>query len=133
MQGLILLILAGVLLCCCGLFLHSLPSTTSDAPSALAGVNVGHVNRVANAPDPVSHGSYPFTPALEFQDTDNGPVKASLLTMLVQALAYIGASVGWSLMTNDRRRQAMGCPLFGDRSWLAVAPEASSFLGVFRL
>jgi hypothetical protein len=126
--------LAGVMICCLGLFLHSLPASPASAvPSALAGANVGHVNRVANAPDPVPHGSYPFTPALELQDTDNGPVNASLLTMLVLALASFGASVGWLLMTNARRRQPACCSLCDDRWWLATVPEGPSLLGVFRL
>jgi hypothetical protein len=129
--------LAGVMICCLGLFLHSLPASPASAlpgvPSALAGTNVGHVNRVANTPDPVPHGSYPLTPALEFQDTDNGPVNASLLTMLVLALASFGLSLGWLLMTNARRRQPVCCLLFDDRWRLAAAREGPSFLGVFRL
>ena len=124
--------MAGVMICCLGLFLHSLPASPASAvPSALTGANVEHVNRVTNAPDPVPHGSYPLTPAREFQDTDKGPVNASLLTMLV--LASFGASVGWLLMTNARRRQLACCSLFDDRWWLATVPEGPSLLGVFRL
>jgi hypothetical protein len=133
----VLSLLAGVALFCLGLFLHSLPASPASAvpgvTSALAGANVGHVNRVANAPDPVPHGSHPLTPALEFQEPDNGPVNAYLLTMLVFALAYFGASVGWLLMTNARRRQTACCSLFDDRWWLATVPEGPTFLGVFRL
>jgi hypothetical protein len=129
--------LAGVMICCLGLFLHSLPASPASAvlgvPSALAGANVGHVNRVANAPDPVPDGSYPLTPAVEFQDTDNGPVNAHLLTMLGLALASFGASVGWLLMTNARRRRPACCSVVDDRWWLATVPEGLSFLEVFRL
>jgi hypothetical protein len=132
-----LLLLAGVMLCCLGLFLHSLPASPASAvpgvPSALAGANVGHVDREANAPDPVPHGSYPPTPAVEFQEPDNGPVNAYLLTMLVLALASFGASVGWLLMTNARRRQPACCSVVDDRWWLATVAEGPSFLGVFRL
>ena len=129
--------MAGVMICCLGLFLHSLPASPASAvlgvPSALAGANVGHVNRVANAPDPVPDGSYPLTPAVEFQEPDNGPVNAYLLTMLVLALASFGGSVGWLLMTNARRQGDMCCSLVDDRAWLATVHKGPSFLWVFRL
>jgi hypothetical protein len=130
-------LLAGATLFCGGLFLHSLPaslaSAVPDVPSALAGANVGHVNRVADAPEPVPHGSYPLTPAVEFQDAGNGPVNAYLLTMLVLALASFRTSVGWLLMTNTRMRQPACCSVVADRWWLATDPEGPSFLGAFRL
>jgi hypothetical protein len=72
-------------------------------------------------------------PAEELQETDAFPVNASVLTMLLQALLYFGASVGWLLMTNARRQGVMCCSLVDYRSWLAVAPEGPSLLGVFRL
>jgi hypothetical protein len=121
------------MLCCLGL-LPSLPSTTSDGSSALAGANVEHMERGADAPAaPGPDGSYLLMSAEELQETDKLLVNAYLLTMLVLALAYVGASVGWLLMTNARRRQAMCCSLVDDRSWMAVAPEGPSFLGVFQL
>jgi hypothetical protein len=133
MQGLVL-ISAGFMLCCLGLLL-SLPSTTSDAPSALAGAKVGHMERGADAPAaPGPDGSYLLMPAEELQETDKLPVNAYLLTMLVLALASLGTSVGWLLMTNARRRGALVCSVVDDdRGWLAVIPESLSFLGVFRL
>jgi len=131
MQRLVLT-LAGVMLCCLGLLL-SLPSTTSDAPSALAGVNVGHVDREVVASTPVPGGSYPLAPPEELQETDKLPVNASLLTMLLPALVYFGACVGWLLMTNARRHAVICCSLVDDRSLLAVAPVGPSLLGVFRL
>src|SRR3954447_24458926 len=112
------LILAGVMLCCLGLLL-CLPSTTSDAPSALAGVNVVHLDRGAAASTTVPDGSYPLATLEELQETDKVPVNASLLTMLLQALAYFGACVGWLFMTNARRQAVMCCSLFDDRWWLA--------------
>jgi hypothetical protein len=132
MQGLILLLLVGVMLCCLGLLL-SLPSTTSYAPSALAGVNVGHMDRGAGASTTVPDGSYPLAPAEELQDTNKLPVKASVLTMLILALVYFGACVGWLFMTNARRLAVMCFSLVDDRWWLAAYPEGPSFLGVFRL
>jgi hypothetical protein len=135
MQGLVLLLLLGVVLCCLGIFL-SLPAPTSEVPgmpSALAGANVGHMDRAANAPAPLPDGSYPLTPAEELQELDELPVSFYLLTMLVLMIAYFGASLGWLLMANARRRQAICCSVVNDRGWLAAAHEGPSFLGVFRL
>jgi hypothetical protein len=134
----VLSLLAGLTLLCLGLFLHYLPASPASAvpkvPSALAGAKVGLVNRLADAPEPVPHGSYPLTPAVEFQDAaDNGPVNAYLLTMLVLELASFRASVGWLLMTNTRMHQPACCSVVDDRWWLAAVPEGPSFLGVFRL
>src|SRR5215212_3116140 len=134
----LLLLLAGFMLCCLGLLL-SLPlaaAEVSDVPgvsSALAGANVGHLHRGANAPAPLPNASYPLTPAEEVNKTDKGPVKAYFLTMLVLAVASFGASGGWLLMTNAWRLGAMYCWVAKDRSWFAAAHEGPSLLGVFRL
>ena len=121
------------MLCCLGILL-SLPQTTSEAPSALGGVNVGHMDRAANAPAPLPDRSYPLATVEDLQETDKGPVNASLLTMLLLALVYFGAYVGWLLMTNARRHAVICCSLVDDdRSLLAVAPVGPSLLGVFRL
>jgi hypothetical protein len=120
------------MLCCLGLLL-SWPSTTSEAPSALAGVNVGHMDRGAGASTTVPDGSYPLAPAEDLQETDKGPVNASLLTMLLLALVYFGACIGWLFMTNARRHGVMCFSLVDDRPWLAVAHEDPSFLRVFLL
>jgi len=130
MRGLILL-LAGVMLCCLG-FLLSLPATAPTAPeppAAFAGTAAAQVDGGANAPLP--DGSYPITPAEELQETDKHPVNASLLSMLLLSLS-IGASVLW-MLTSDRRRAAACFWGVDDRPLLAVAYEGSSFLGVFRL
>ena len=129
MRGLILLLLAGVMLCWLGFFL-SLPATAPELPSAFAGADAAQVDGGANAPPP--DGSYPITPVEEVRETDRHPVNASLLTMLVLTLSF-GASVLWMLV-NECRRRAASC-LWGvqDRRWLAVAHEGPSFLGVFRL
>jgi hypothetical protein len=128
----LLLVLAGVMLCCLGVFLLSLPLTAPHVSSALAGANVEHVDRGANAPAPLPNGSYPLMPAEEAQQTYSPPVNAYLLTMLMLACSF-GASVLRMLLTNARRQGAI-CSWSGDdRPWLDVAHEDQSLLGVFRL
>jgi hypothetical protein len=133
----LLLLLAGIVLCCLGILL-SLPLSAPDVsdvpgvPSALAGANVGHVDRGANAPAPLPNGSYPLTPAGEVQETDRPPANAYLLTMLLLACSF-GASVLRTLLTNARRQGAICSWMDDDRPWLAVAYRRPSFLGVFRL
>jgi hypothetical protein len=138
MNRLVLLVLVGgIMLCCLGILL-SLPLTApgvSDVPrvpSALAGTNVGHGDRVADPSAPLPNTSYPLAPAGEVQETDRHPANAYLLTMLVLACSF-GASVLRMLLT-DARRQGVTCSWIEDnRLWLAVAYEEPSFLGVFRL
>src|SRR5215211_1364887 len=126
------LLLAGVMLCCLGVFLLSLPLTASDVPSALARANVGHVDPGVNAPAPLPDASYPLTPAEEAQETYMPPVNAHLLTMLLLACSF-GASVLRMVLTNARRQGATCSWIGDDRLWLTVAHEDPSFLGVYRL
>jgi hypothetical protein len=81
----------------------------------------------------VPDGSYLLMPAEELQETDALPVNASVLTMLLLALAYFEACVGWLLTTNARRLGVVCRSPVEDRWRLAVAPEGPSLLGVFRL
>jgi hypothetical protein len=128
----LLLVLAGVMLCCVGVFLLSLPLTAPHVSSALAGANVEHVDRGANAPAPLPDASYPLMPAEEAQETSTPPVNAYLLTMLMLACSF-GMSVLRMLLKNARRQGAI-CSWSGDdRPWLSVACEDQSLLGVFRL
>jgi hypothetical protein len=129
---LLLLLLAGVMLCCLGVFLLSLPLSAPHVSSALAGANVEHVDRAANAPAPLPDGSYPLTLAEEAQETDSPPVNAYLLTMLMLACSF-GSSVLRMLLTNARRQGAICSWCGDDLRWLAVAHEEPSVLGVFRL
>jgi hypothetical protein len=131
MNRLVLLLLAGIMLCCLGVLL-SLPVTDTDVPSALGGTNVGHVDRGVNGSAPLPDGSYPLTPAEEVQEADRHPVNAYLLTMLVLACSF-GASVLMMLLTDARRQGAIYSWMGDDRRWLAVAHEEPSLLGVFRL
>jgi hypothetical protein len=136
----LLLLAEVVLLCCLGLFLCLL-ATTSDVPavpsSAPAEENVGHVDLGANDPASplVPDGSYLLTPAEEAQETDKDPVNAYLLTMFVLAVAScLGTSVGWLPMTDACRRGTLVCSgVDDDRGWLAAIPENPSLLGVFLL
>src|SRR5215217_6381861 len=132
MHRFVLLLLAGVVLFCLGIFLLSLPLSAPHVSSALGGANVEHVERGANAPAPLPDASYPLMPAEEAQQTDSPPVNAYLLTMLTLACSF-GASVLRMLLINARR-QGVTCSWIGDdRGWVAVAHEDPSFLGVFRL
>jgi hypothetical protein len=131
----LLLLLAGIMLCCFGVLL-SLAVTAPDVPgvpSALAGANVGHMDRGAGASAPLPDGSYPLTPAEEVQETDRRPVNAYLLTMLLLAWAF-AASVLRTLLIKNARRQGATCSwVDDDRPWLAVAYKELSFFGVLRL
>jgi hypothetical protein len=127
----LLLLVAGIMLCCLGVLL-SLPLNAPEVPSALAGANVEHVDRAANAPAPLPSGSYALTPAEEVHQTDRHPVNAHLLTMVLLAY-FFGASVLRTLLTNARRQGATCCWIGEDRRWLSVTYEEPSFLGVFRL
>ena len=131
MNRLVLLLLAGIMLCCLGVLL-SLPVTAPDVSSALGGTNVEHVDRAANAPAPLPDRSYPLRLAEETQETDRDPVNAYLLTMLVLACSF-GASVLMMLLTDARRQGAIYSWMGDDRPWLAVAHEEPSLLGGLRL
>jgi hypothetical protein len=132
MRRAILLLSAGVMLSCLGIFL-SLPQTTAsevpEVPAAPAGENRG-------ALDPPPEESYPLRATGERQKKDELPENASLLTMLVLVIPSFGGSVIWLLATNACRQGAI-CSLGlegGDRRWLATVRVApSSLLGVFRL
>src|SRR5215208_7332991 len=102
----LLLVLAGVMLCCLWVFLVSLPLTAAHVFSALGGANVEHVDSGANAPAPLPNGSYPLMPAEEAQETYSLPVNAYLLTMLTLACSF-GSSVLMMLLINAWREGAI--------------------------
>jgi hypothetical protein len=132
MNRLVLLLLAGIMLCCFGVFSISLPLTAPHVSTALAGANVEHVDRAANGSAPLPDGSYPLTPAEEVQEADRHPVNAYLLTMLLLACSF-GTSVLMMALTNSWRQGAICSWIGDDRGWLAVTHEERSLLGVFRL
>src|SRR5215204_5868653 len=102
----LLLLLAGIMLCCVGIFLLSLPLTAPDVSSALGGANVKHVDRAANAPAPLLDGSYPLTLAEEAQETDSPPVNSFLLTMLLLARSFTSC-LFTTLLPTARRHAAI--------------------------
>ena len=122
-----------VLVLCIGfsLTLLSLPARGSQDPSALGMNNVLPVQRApVNAPP--LEGSYsPF--ALTEQAAED-PVNAGLLTMLLLAASFLGASVvGW-LLTNAQGQRALCLCSSGVGEVLGSAREPYlPFLGVFRL
>jgi hypothetical protein len=128
----ILLLLAGAMLSCLGSFLYlpqTIASEVPEVPPAPAGLDGG-------IKAPPLEESYPLRAAGERQKKDELPVNASLLTMLVLAIACFGGSVLWLPAMNACRQGAICSWGFegGDRRWLAAAREGpSSFLGVFRL
>jgi hypothetical protein len=122
-----------VLLLClaCSLTLLSLPSRGSQDPSALGMANVLSVDQAVrvNAP-PLDGIYYPFALA---EEADTDPVNAGLLTMLLLAASFFGASVGW-LLSNAQGQGALCFSCLGVGEVLGSAREDSlPFLGVFRL
>jgi hypothetical protein len=94
--------------------------------------NVLPVDQVANGNAPPLDGTY--YPLALADESDEGPVNAGFLTMLLLAASFFGASVGWLLP----KAQGQGALCF---SSLGVVGEVLGraregylpFLGVFRL
>ena len=130
----VLFLLTGVTLFCLGILLSLLATTVSEVPFGAAGAVLGHVHEEALAPL-AEYGSYPLTPADDDGDTDERPVNASVLTMLVLAGAYSGVSILWLATTSALRRGAIrpSWGAEGDLRWSAGAHDGLSFLGVFLL
>ena len=125
----LLLLLAGVMLCWLGIFL-SLPASATDLSSAYAEAEAAEVDGGVNAPSP--DGSYPITPAEEAQQTDKRPISAHLLTMLLLVIVSLGAIVLWMLMSNALRQGAI-CSWDVVRASSTTSCEEPSFLAVFLL
>src|SRR5215203_919011 len=82
------LLLAGIALFCLGILLSFLATaaTPTEVSSAPAGKAVGNVDGEALVQLAKDATSAPITPAVqEARETEEGPVRASLLTMLVVA------------------------------------------------
>ena len=130
----VLFLLAGVTLFCLGILLSLLATTVCEVPFAAAGADVGQVAEEALAPL-AEYGSHPLTPAEEAKETDERPVNAFVLTMLVLAGASLGVSILWLSTTSALRRVAIrpSWGAEGDRRWSGGAHDGLSFLGVFLL
>src|SRR5829696_7190668 len=101
MQRAILLLLAGVMLSCLGIFL-SLSQTIAGVPEVSAAL----AGEARGALDPPPEESYPLRATGDRQKKDELPVNASLLTMFVLAISSFEGSVLW-LATNACRQGAI--------------------------
>ena len=123
-----------VLLLCLGfgLTLLSLPARGSQDPSTLGMNNVQSVDHGPNRDAPPLDGTYyPFALA---EEADMEPVNAGLLTMLLLAASFFGASVGW-LLTNAQGQGALCFSSVGVVGEVLgrTREDYLPFLGVFRL
>ena len=128
-------VFVAVVLLCLGLSLAllSLPAIGSqEDPSALGMASVLSVDQeaIGNAP-PLDAIYYPFALA---EEADEDPVNAGLLTMLLLAASFFGASVVVWLHTNAQGQGALCFSSLGVGEVLGLAREDYlPFLGVFRL
>jgi hypothetical protein len=123
-----------VLLLCLGfcLILLSLPAIRSQDPSAFEMANVLPVDPAVRVNAPPLDGSYyPFALA---EEADKEPVNSGLLTMLLPAASFFGASTGW-LRTNAQGQGALRFSCLGVVGEVlgCAREEYLPFLGVFRL
>jgi hypothetical protein len=127
-------VVVAVLLLCLGfsLILLSLPARGSLDPSALEMANVLPVDQgaIRDAP-PLEGTQYPFALA---EEADGDPVNAGLLTMLLLAAAFLGASVVVWVLPNAQGQGALCFSSLGVGEVMGSAREPYlPFLGVFRL
>ena len=87
----LLLLLAGVMLCWLGIFL-SLPASATDLSSAYAGAEAAQEEEDGGVNAPSPDASYPIIPAEEVKETDKRPMSAHLLTMAVLVIVSLGAA-----------------------------------------
>jgi hypothetical protein len=126
-------VVVAVLLLCLGVSvtLLSLPARGSQDTSTLGMANVLSLDQVANVNAPPLDGSYyPFSLA---EEATEDPVNAELLTMLLLAASFFGASAGWLLP----KAQGQGILCFSSLGVGEVLGSAREdylpYLGVFRL
>jgi hypothetical protein len=93
---------------------------------------VQSVDQVANWNAPPQEGSYfPFALA---EEADEDPVNSGLLTMLLLAGSFLGASTGWLLSNAQGQGALCLCSLGVVGEVLGrVREDFLPFLGVFRL
>jgi hypothetical protein len=125
-------VVVAVVLLCLGvcLTLLSLPARGSQDPSALGMANGLPVDQGANRDAPPLDGThYPFALA---EEADEAPVSAGLLSMLLLAASFFGASVVVWLHTNAQGALCFSSLGVGEVLGLA-REDYLPFLGVFRL
>jgi hypothetical protein len=130
-------VVAVVLLCLvvCLTFISLTAIGSQEDPSALAMANVLTVDQGANRNVPPLDGTYhPFAPFALAEEADEGPANSGLLTMLLLAAPFFGASVGW-LLTNAQRQGALSLSSLGVVGEVlgSAREDYLPFLGVFRL
>src|SRR5215207_9959430 len=128
------LLLAGLALFCLGILLSFLATANTEVFSAPAQTAVANVHGEALVQLPKDATSAPLTLAVqEGRQTEEGPVRASLLTMLVVAVSPFFAS-GLSLLATNSSLKRGGSHSLGflGGSWAAGCGGAS-VLGVFLL
>ena len=130
------LLLAGLALFCLGILLSFLATaTTTEVSSAPAQTAVANVDGEALVRLPKEATSAPLTtPAVqEARETEEGPIRASLLTMLVVAVSSFWTS-GLSLLArNSSLKRGVSCFLGFLGGSLAAGCGGASLLGVFLL
>jgi hypothetical protein len=115
------------------LTLLSLPARGSQDPSALGTADVLPGDQLTNWNAPPLEGSYyPFALA---EEVDEAPVNAGLLSLLLLAASFLGASVVEWLLTNAQGQGALcfSCVGVVGEVMGSGREEYLSFLGVFRL
>jgi len=127
------LLLAGLALFCLGILLSFLATANTEvfsAPAQTAVWNVHGEALVRLAKDATS--ALLTTPAAqEARETEEGPLRASLLTLLVVAVSPFFTSGLPLLARNCSLKRRVSCFLGGSSS--AGASGGASFLGVFLL
>jgi hypothetical protein len=126
-------VVVAVLLCLgFGLTLLSLPARGSQDPSVFGMAHVQSVDQGPNRDAPLLDGTY-YNFALA-EEADKEPVNAGLLTMLLLAAAFLGASIGWLLPNAQGPGALCLCSLGVVGEVLGrVCEDYLPFLGVFRM
>src|SRR5215217_626526 len=131
------LLLAGLALFCLGILLSFLATatTTTEVSSAPAGKALGNVDAEALVQLDKDATSAPLTtPALqEGRQTEEGPLRASLLTMLVVAVSSFFRSGSSLLATNSSLKRGVSHSVGVLVGWWATGCGGASLLGVFLL
>jgi hypothetical protein len=129
------LLLAGLVLFCLGILLSFLATATTGGSSAPAGKALGDADGEALVRLDKDATSAPLTtPAVqETRETEEGPLRASLLTMLVVAVSPFFTSSLSLLAANCSLKGGVSHSLGVLVGWWAAGCGGASVLGVFLL